>query len=159
MKGLSGIDAAHRLRKEVPGSKIVIVSGHDDKEFVLECLGPAGAAGYVVKGDAGSDLLGAIRAVTAGKRYISPAVAPIVLENLGHNGSRAGLDNNLLTQRERQILRLIAQGSAIKKIAETLGISPKTVQVHRTNLAAKLRLPSTAAIVRYAIKHKLTKLD
>jgi DNA-binding NarL/FixJ family response regulator len=158
MKGIGGIEAAHRLRKEVPGAKVVIVSQYDDEEYVLEGLGQAGAAAYVIKGDSESELIGAIRAVAAGKRYISPAVAPVVLEKL-RNGRAVPADNNVLTKREREILRLIAQGSGTKAIAETLGISPKTVQVHRTNLAAKLRLPSTAAIVRYAIKHKLMKLD
>jgi DNA-binding NarL/FixJ family response regulator len=104
-------------------------------------------------------LLGALRAVVAGKRYISPAVAPIVLDKLRDNGQRAALVNGILTKREREILTLIAQGASAKEIAETLGISPKTVQAHRGNLAAKLGLPSTAAIVRYAIRHKLIKLD
>jgi DNA-binding NarL/FixJ family response regulator len=159
MEGIGGIEAAHRLRKEVPGSKVLILSQYDDEEYVLEALGEAGAAGYMVKRDAAFELVGAIRAVAAGKRYISPAVAPVVLEKLRHNGKASGNNNHVLTKREREILRLIAQGSGTKAIAETLGISPKTVQVHRTNLASKLRLPSTAAIVRYAIKHKLMKLD
>jgi DNA-binding NarL/FixJ family response regulator len=159
MHGMGGIDAAHRLHKEVPGSRVLILSQYDDEEYVLEALGEAGAAGYVIKSDAAFELLGAIRAVAAGKRYISPAVAPVVLEKLRGNVRRFGQDNGILTKREREILRLIAEGDSTKAIAGRLGISPKTVQVHRTNLAAKLRLPSTAAIVRYAIKHKLMKLD
>ncbi len=82
-----------------------------------------------------------------------------MLEKLRRNGRPSGHDNGILTKREREILSLIAQGAGAKAIAEKLGISPKTVQVHRSNLAAKLRLSSTAAIVRYAIKHKLMKLD
>jgi len=158
MAGISGIQAAHRLRQQAPASKVLILSGHQDEEYVLEAFGKAGAAGYLLKGDeGGAELLSAIRAVAAGKRYISPAVAPIVLDKL-RNGRPDG-DGGVLTGREREILRLIAQGASIKEIAQTLGISPKTVQVHRSNLAAKLRLPSTAAIVRYAIKHKLLKLE
>ncbi len=158
MPGLGGIDAAYRLRKEVPASKVLILSQYDDEEYVLDALSEARAAGYVIKSEGGSELVGAIRAVAAGKRYISPAVAPIVLEKLRRSGRRGG-NSTGLTRREREILRLIAQGNPIKVIAGKLGISPKTVQVHRTNLASKLRLPSTAAIVRYAIKHKLMKLD
>ncbi len=160
MQGLSGIQAAHRLHKEVPGSKVLIVSQYDDEEYVLEALGEAGAAGYVIKSDGGSELIAAIRAVAAGKRYISPAVAPIVLEKMrrGSTARRASNDG-VLTKREREILDLIAEGTPAKAIAGKLGISPKTVQVHRSNIAAKLRLPSTAAIVRYAIKHKLVKPD
>ncbi len=159
MQGIAGIEAAHRLRKEAPGSRILMLSQYDDREYVLEALAEAGAAGYLIKSDAAAELLGAIRAVAAGKRYISPAVAPAVLEKLQRSGRKAERNSQSLTRREREIVRLIAQGLAVKQIAERLGISPKTVQVHRTNLAAKLRLGSTAAIVRYAIKHKLMKLE
>src|SRR5208283_1958545 len=156
LAGISGIQAAYRLRQQAPASKVLILSGHQDEEYVLEAFGNAGAAGYLLKGDeGGAELLSAIRAVAAGKRYISPTVAPIVLDKLRKGQQDGGGDGGVLTGREREILRLIAQGASIKEIAKTLGISPKTVQVHRSNLAAKLRLPSTAAIVRYAIKHKL----
>lgn len=158
LSGISGIQAAYRLRREAPNSKVLILSQYDDSEYVLEALAGAGAAGYLLKSDAGSELLSAIRAVAAGKRYISPAIAPIVLERLQTRTDAEGTEN-VLTSREREILRLIAQGANTKAIARTLGISPKTVQVHRTNIAAKLHLPSTAALVRYAIKHKLTKLE
>jgi DNA-binding NarL/FixJ family response regulator len=159
MEGINGIQAAYRLRKEAPASRVLMLSQYDDEEYVLEAFGKAGAAGYLLKSDAGVELLSAIRAVAAGKRYISPAVAPIVLEKLRHNGARDGAGQAALTKREREILRLVAQGASSKEIARTLGISPKTVQVHRGNLAAKLHLTSTAALVRYAIKHKLMKLD
>ncbi len=160
MAGISGIQAAHRLRKQAPASKVLILSGHQDEEYVLEAFGKAGAAGYLLKGDeGGAELLSATRAVAAGKSYISPAVAPILLDKLRNGRQDGDSDGGVLTGREREILRLIAQGASIKEIAHTLGISPKTVQVHRSNLGAKLRLPSTAAIVQYAIKHKLLKLE
>lgn len=95
----------------------------------------------------------------SGLSYISPAVAPVVLEKLRSNSRSSNGNSDILTKREREILSLIAQGAGAKAIAAQLGISPKTVQVHRGSLATKLRLPSTAAIVRYAIKHKLMKLD
>jgi two-component system NarL family response regulator len=159
MHGIGGIQTAHRLRHEVPRSRVLMLTQYDDEEYVLEALGEAEVAGYLIKSDAASELVGAIRAVAAGKRYISPAVAPVVLERVRGNIRPAGRDNGVLTKREREILSLIAQGAGAKAIAGKLGISPKTVQVHRSNLAAKLRLSSTAAIVRYAIKHKLMKLD
>jgi len=159
LKGIGGIEAAHRLRKAVPASRVLILSQYDDEEYVVEALGEGGAAGYLIKSDAASELLGAIRAVAAGKRYISPAVAPVVLENLRRTVRGAGQTNAVLTRREREIVRLIAEGVGAKEIARRLAISPKTVQVHRTNVAAKLHLASTAAIVRYAIKHKLLKLE
>jgi len=159
LKGIGGIEAAHRLRKAVPASRVLILSQYDDEEYVVEALGEGGAAGYLIKSDAASELLGAIRAVAAGKRYISPAVAPVVLENLRRTVRGAGQTNAVLTRREREIVRLIAEGVGAKEIARRLAISPKTVQVHRTNVAAKLHLASTAVIVRYAIKHKLLKLE
>ncbi len=155
LTGLSGIEAVYGLRKELPAARVLILSQYDDEEYVLEALGEAGAAGYLIKSDAASELISAIRAVAAGKRYISPAVAPVVLDKLRRNARR----KNVLTRREREVVRLIATGVGIKEIGERLGISPKTVQVHRTNLAAKLHLTSTAAIVRYAIKNKLMRID
>jgi DNA-binding NarL/FixJ family response regulator len=159
LNGISGIQAAHRLHKRAAASRLLMLSQFDGPEYVLEALGRAGAAGYMLKSDTGSDLLTAIRAVAAGKRYISPAVAPIVLDKLQDYTEHEDGVEIALTRREREILRLIAQGASAKEIAQTLDISPKTVQTHRTNLASKLRLPSTAALVRYAIKHKLTELE
>jgi DNA-binding NarL/FixJ family response regulator len=159
MPGIDGIQAAHRLSREVPSAKVLVLSQYNDEEYVLEALGQAGAAGYLLKSDASSELLSALRAVVSGKRYISPAVAPIVLDKLRDNGRQAAVTNGVLTRREREILTLIAQGASAKEIAERLDISPKTVQTHRGNLATKLGLPSTAAIVRYAIRHKLMKVD
>src|SRR5579883_1408598 len=95
MPGLGGIDAAYRLRKEVPASKVLILSQYDDEEYVLDALSEARAAGYVIKSEGGSELVGAIRAVAAGKRYISPAVAPIVLEKLRRSGRRGGNSTGL----------------------------------------------------------------
>ena len=89
----------------------------------------------------------------AGLRYLSPSIAPIVLQQMNHPSF--GIGNDDLTKREREVLRLIAEGSTTKDIASRLNISPKTAQVHRDNLKQKLNLHSTAAIVRYAIAHKM----
>src|SRR5271170_4336 len=103
LNGISGIQAAHRLQKEAAGSKLLILSQFDGPEYVLEALGPAGAAGYMLKSDTGSELLSAIRAVAAGKRYISPAVAPIVLEKLQGYANQEDHGKTTLTGREREI--------------------------------------------------------
>jgi len=116
-----------------------------------------GAAGYVLKDDEAKELLNAIRAVHSGRTYFSSRVEPIVMSRLkGHlNGKRAPR----LTPRESEVLRLIAAGATSKDVARKLGISPKTAQVHRENLKQKLDLHSTAELVRYAIKHKLVRID
>ncbi|MGH7907913.1 MAG: response regulator [Candidatus Binataceae bacterium] len=157
MPGIGGLAAAHRLSRITPAPKIIILSQFDDEEYVLEALGEAGAAGYLVKTDAATELLGAIRTVHAGKHYVSPSVAHVVLSKL--NRPKSGPAAVALTQREREVLKLISEGAAAKEIARRLGISPKTAQAHRENLKQKLNLRSTAEMVRYALRHKFTRLD
>jgi two-component system response regulator NreC len=162
MPGVGGLNAAHRLAKEAPASKVVILSQHDDEEYVIEAMVEAGAAGYLVKTDAAAELLSALRAVAAGRSYLSSAVAPAVLARLKNpRGAAAGRSLSVvkLTRREREVLSLIGEGATSKDIATRLGISPKTAQVHRDNLKQKLKAKSTAAMVRYAIKHKLIRAE
>ena len=162
MPGVGGLNAAHRLAKEAPASKVVILSQHDDEEYVIEAMVEAGAAGYLVKTDAAAELLSALRAVAAGRSYLSSAVAPAVLARLKNpRGAAAGRSLSVvkLTRREREVLSLIGEGATSKEIATRLGISPKTAQVHRDNLKQKLKAKSTAAMVRYAIKHKLIRAE
>ncbi|MGZ6242032.1 MAG: response regulator [Candidatus Binataceae bacterium] len=161
MPGVGGLNAAHRLARESPNSKVVILSQHDDEEYVIEAMVDAGAAGYLVKTDAASELLSALRAVATGRRYLSATVAPAVLARLKNTSgeTRAGGATVKLTRREREVLSLIGEGATSKDIAARLGISPKTAQVHRDNLKQKLKAKSTAAIVRYAIKHKLIRAE
>jgi DNA-binding NarL/FixJ family response regulator len=158
MPGTGGLAAAHRIAHASPAVKVLIVSQYDDEEYVVEALSEAGAAGYVIKDDPSSELLAAVRAVHSGRRYLSPAIAPVVLARLKRPDA-GGSRGPKLTRREREVLRLIGQGATTKEVALRLGISPKTAQVHRENLKQKLDLRSTAAIVRYAIKHKLIRLD
>jgi DNA-binding NarL/FixJ family response regulator len=162
MPGVGGLNAAHRLAKEAPASKVVILSQHDDEEYVIEAMVEAGAAGYLVKTDAAAELLSALRAVAAGRSYLSSAVAPAVLARLKNSRSAApGRSASVvkITRREREVLSLIGEGATSKEIAARLDISPKTAQVHRDNLKQKLKAKSTAAIVRYAIKHKLIRAE
>ena len=162
MPGVGGLNAAHRLAKQAPASKVVILSRHDDEEYVYEAMVEAGAAGYLVKTDATAELLSALRAVAAGRRYLSAAVAPAVLarlKNMRGTAAGRGAGSVKLTRREREVLSLIGEGATSKDIAARLGISPKTAQVHRDNLKQKLKAKSTAAIVRYAIKHKLIRAE
>jgi two-component system NarL family response regulator len=159
MPGIGGLLAAGRISREAPACKVVVLSQYDDEECVLEALGEAGCAGYVLKTDAADELLSAVRAVHSGRRYLSTTIAPIVLARLrnGAPGKAAGATSP--TRREREVLKLIGEGATTKEVANRLGISVKTAQVHRDNLKQKLDLRSTAAIVRYAIKHKLIRVD
>jgi DNA-binding NarL/FixJ family response regulator len=159
MPGIGGLAAARRIAKEAPSSKVLMLSQYEDEEYVLEALGEAGAAGYVVKTDAAAELLSAVRAVNSGRQYLSPTIAPIVLARLRNGSSPKAVRATTPTRREREVLKLIGEGATTKEVANRLGISVKTAQVHRDNLKQKLELRSTAAIVRYAIKHKMIRLD
>lgn len=158
MRGIDGLSAAHELARKVPGAKVLILSQYENPEYVLEALKEALVAGYFLKTkDSADNILSAIRAVHAGGQYLSPSIAPIVLHEMNHPSFTSGGDG--LTKREREVLRLIAEGSTTKDIAVRLNISPKTAQVHRDNLKQKLNLHSTAALVRYAIQRKMIRVD
>jgi DNA-binding NarL/FixJ family response regulator len=159
MPGIGGLGAAHELARKVPGAKILVLSQYRDEEYVIEAFSEAGVAGYLLKTDAAAELLPAIRAVHSGLRYISPSISHILLGELKRPASTRGDSGATLTKREREVLRLIAEGATTKDVAERLKISPKTAQVHRDNLKQKLNLHSTAAIVRYAIAHKVIRAD
>ncbi len=157
MPGTDGITTTRRLQKVAPSAKVVFLSAHDDEKDVVEALTIAGAGGYLLKSDAPDQLITAVRAVHEGKRYMSPSIAPILLLHIT-DPSRAQDGSPKLTTREREVLRLVGQGATSKEIAQRLGISPKTAQVHRDNLKQKLNLRTTADLVRYAIQHRIVKL-
>jgi DNA-binding NarL/FixJ family response regulator len=159
MPGIGGLAAAHRIARDCPGVKVLVLSQYDDEEYVIEALSEASVAGYLLKTDAAIELVAAVRAVHSGRRYLSPSIAPIVLARMRRPLKPGEQTGSQLTRREREVLRLIGDGATTKEIAQRLGISPKTAQVHRENLKRKLDLRSTAAIVRYAIKHKLIRID
>jgi two-component system, NarL family, response regulator NreC len=159
MRGIGGLLAARRITRADPSCRVLALSQYDDEEYVLEALGEAGCAGYVVKTDAAAELLCAVRAVNSGRRYLSPTIAPIVLARMRNGGKANASRAAEPTPREREVLKLIGEGASTKEVALRLGISVKTAQVHRDNLKQKLELRSTAAMVRYAIKHKLIELN
>jgi DNA-binding NarL/FixJ family response regulator len=158
MRGTDGLSAAHELARKVRGAKVLMISQYNNREYVLEAVKEAGVAGYFLKTEEGADnILPAIRAVHSGGQYFSPSIARILVEEMNHPSYDHGGDG--LTKREREVLRLIAEGSTTKDIAARLKISPKTAQVHRDNLKQKLNLHSTAAIVKYAIQRKIIRVD
>jgi DNA-binding NarL/FixJ family response regulator len=160
MPALGGLASISRIRAAAPATRILILSAHDEAQDVIEALSESGADGYLAKGDAPEELLNAIRAASIGKRYLSSSVAPILLSRIRRPSKGAsGHTAPGLTRREREVLRLIGQGIATKAIAQKLGISPKTAQVHSENIRLKLNLHSIAEMVRDAIKNRIVKLD
>jgi DNA-binding NarL/FixJ family response regulator len=150
---LNGIDAAHQLRKLVPSASMIFVTMHADTDFVTEAF-RAGASGYVLKRAAATELRTAIHEVLKGNRYISPQITREGLELLVRCQTRPAASNRL-TPRRREVLQLVAEGKNRKEIGSILGISVKTVEFHKANLARELNLRSTADFTRYAIEHGL----
>ncbi|HXW84362.1 MAG TPA: response regulator transcription factor [Candidatus Binataceae bacterium] len=153
----SALPAIPQLKAASPSSRILIVTSYDEEEYLLQAFSGGEVSGYVLKDDDAQDLINAIRTVHAGRTYISSRVSATVLRLKAAPNSATA--SKRLTSRESQVLRLLSTGATSKDIAQKLGISPKTAQVHRENLKHKLELHSTAELVRYAIKHKLLRID
>jgi two-component system response regulator NreC len=157
MPELSGLEATRRIRRAVPSSRVLMLTLYDDEEVVAECL-EAGAAGYLLKDSPSSQLVYAIETVQRGQRYLSPRVLSRVVPEDGRQRKPVKTSFDLLTSREREVLRLLAEGSSVKQIALRLSLSVKTVDVHKSNLMRKLDLHDRAELVKYAIRRKLIRL-
>lgn len=150
MKGMNGLDAAARLREQQPGAKVIVLSMHTSEEYVLLAL-RAGAAGYLIKDSATSELELALRAVARGETYLSPAISRQVVEGYVQRvGAAAAPDP--LTPRQREVLKRIAEGRSTKEIAYDLKLSVKTVETHRAQVMERLGIRDVAGLVRYAMR-------
>jgi len=158
MPELNGIEAARKIDKHCHGVKVLALSVHRDQNFVLEML-RAGASGYLLKDCALDELVLAIRMVMEGKYYLSPAITGTVLEDFLHNRGELKSNLSLLTNREREVLQLIAEGKSTRDTAATLNISAKTVETHRLRLMNKLGLRNVADLTKFALREGLTTLD
>lgn len=156
MPRLGGIDATRRIGKKGSSSKILVLSMHESRTYVEEVL-RAGASGYVVKNSAPADLIQAIDAVCAGASYLSPAITQQVVDAIARPGDTSPTGVSILTDREREVLQLIAEGLSSKEIAVTLGVSLKTVDSHRSNLMEKLDIHKVSGLVRFAIRAGLVE--
>jgi len=165
MPDLNGVEATRQIMHESPASKVITLSAHSDRRFVSESL-KAGAVGYLPKSAPFEELTEAVRTVAAGKVYLSPRVAGVVIEDYvrGSNGGAIeGGDSSsafaILSSREREVLQLMAEGLATKEVARHLHVSIKTVETHRAKTMAKLNLHSLAELTKYAIREGLTALE
>ena len=150
---LNGIDAARDIHKHAPETEVVLLTMYEEEAYVLEAL-RAGIRGYVLKAQAAADLLVAIREVLHGKVYLSPGISQAVVDAYTN---KAELPIDPLTDRERQVLQLVAEGKTTKAVADILGLSVKTADSHRTRIMQKLEIHETATLVRYAIRHGFIK--
>lgn len=156
MPRLNGIDVAARAQKLQPPPRVIMLSMHADESYVLRAL-DAGARAYLLKDATDEDLLPALRAVARDKRFFSPAIAGVLAEDYVRQMQAKGLDDSygLLTDREKEVLQLLAEGRANKDVAAVLQVGVSTVETHRANLMQKLGLHNTADIVLYAVRKRL----
>ena len=158
MEELNGLEAARQIRKLVPETEILILTIHESEEVIREVLA-AGARGYVLKSDAGRDLVTAVSTLRRHKPFLTTRLAELMLDGFiegGEGGASAPVRRNgRLTPREREFLQLLAEGRSNKEIADVLGVSVKTAETHRKNIMRKLDLHSAGQLVRYAIRHRI----
>ena len=153
MPNLNGIDAARQINARQPGVAIVILSMHADEGYVLRAL-KAGARGYLLKESPESDFIQAIRAVSTGKAFFSPAVSRMLVEDYVRQLQDKDIEDSyeLLTPREREVLQLVAEGKSNKDVANMLNLSLYTVETHRSNILEKLNLHSVPELILYAVR-------
>ena len=159
MPRMSGIDVTRQIKGELPHTKILALSMHCDRRFVLEML-RAGASGYVLKNRASKELLEAIETICAGRVYLSPTIVDIVVQDFAaQDPDIESSVFHVLTKREREVLQLMAEGHTSKEIAGMLHVSVKTVDTHRMHVMQKLKIDSMAGLTKYAIREGLTTSD
>jgi DNA-binding NarL/FixJ family response regulator len=160
MSGLNGIDAARQVHAALPQTRIIMLSMHEDRQYVFEAL-KAGATGYVLKSAAFQDLIAAIETVMSNRNYISPALSDTVMNDYIRRaqGEEKATELGRLSGREREVLQLIAEGKSSAEVGELLHISVRTVDTHRHNIMTKLEIHSIAGLTKFAIRHGLCVLN
>lgn len=160
MPDLNGIEATTQIIESVPDTRVIALSMHSDKRFVLGML-RAGAAGYLLKDCASQELANAIHQVAGGKKYLSPEITGVVIDDflLGASPGEALTVSSQLSAREREVLQLIAEGWSTKQIAAHLYVSVKTIETHRRQIMKKLDLHTIADLTKYAIREGLTSIE
>jgi two-component system response regulator NreC len=152
MPNLNGAEATRQIKRRWPQVRVVILTMHENQQYLIQIIN-AGATGCVLKRAAGTELVSAVRAAARGESYFSPAIASMVLEDYRLRLARDTTDPaELLTEREREVLQLVAEGKTNKEIAESLVVSIKTVQTHRAHIMEKLNAHDRTDLVKHAIR-------
>ncbi len=158
MPVLGGLDATRRIRKEFPGTKVLVLTQYDDSEFVVPAI-EAGARGFITKMAAFSELATAIQAVYKGASYLSPSAAAALVEECQQKPGAGGKDPfDQLSDREREVLKLVVEGHTAKEIADMLMVSPKTVEWYKSSLMDKLNVHNKTDLIKYAIRKQIITL-
>lgn len=159
MPGMSSFEAARVITRESPGTRLIFLTMYEDEEYLLQCL-DAGASGYILKDAPGPKLITAVREVSQGRKYLSPQVLGKLVDDLRarSQGPQIVARSSTLTPREREVVKMIAEGNSVKEIAAMLGLSVKTIEAHKFNLMRKLNIHNKAQLVTYAIQKKIVKM-
>jgi DNA-binding NarL/FixJ family response regulator len=160
MAGMSSFEATRQIRKERPETRIVFLSMYDDEDYLAECV-EIGASGYVLKDSPADQLLTAVREVHRGGSYLSPRLLTRLVDGFRVQGGNTVRQPRFgtLTKREREILKMLAEGRSVKEIAASFDLSVKTVEAHKFNLMRKLDIHNKAQLVQYAIQKKIIRLN
>jgi len=156
MPEINGIEATRQIRERWPETRVVILSMHSTPDHLFHAL-EAGARGYILKENAGGEIVNAVRAVHAGERYLCKKIADVLAEQVARHSGPNPLDS--LSKREREVLQLVAEGRTSVEIATKLSLSPKTVDSYRSRLMQKLQINDVPGLVKFSIQHGLTTLD
>jgi DNA-binding NarL/FixJ family response regulator len=154
MPGLNGVEVVRRLHIELPATRTLVLTMHEDEEYVLHVV-RAGASGYLLKDSAISELIGAVKALHAGKAHFGAAAARVLAQQVHKPEGDSGDPYGRLTPREREVFHMVVEGRTSKEIAARLGISTKTAENHRASVLDKLGARNTADVVRYAVRRGL----
>lgn len=159
MPGISSFEAARLIERDCPGTRLIFLTMHEDEEYLLQCL-EVGAFGYILKDAPAPKLISAVRDVFQGRKYLSPQVLGKLVDDFRSRaqGRRGQPRGATLTPREREVVKMIAEGNSVKEIAALLGLSVKTVEAHKFNLMRKLDIHNKAQLVTYAIQKKIVKM-
>jgi DNA-binding NarL/FixJ family response regulator len=159
MPGLNGLDAAAQIARRARRTAVIILSMYSDEEYLVRAVS-AGVRGYLLKDSAEPDLVRAVRAVAAGNTFFSPAIADLLFDEYLLRLERREVQDSydLLTDREKQVLQLLAEGRTNKEVASALALGVSTVETHRLNLMQKLDLHNTAELVLYAVRKKILRV-
>jgi len=157
MPHMNGLEAMTNLRKQVPNAKILVLTMHDSREYIAQVV-RSGARGYLLKDSAPAELVGAIKAVHGGEVYFSPSVSKVLIEEMADGRKPSGPEQQPLTDREREVLSLIAEGLLNKQIADRLGIGVRTIETHRERIMRKLDIHNAAGLTKFAIARGLVSV-
>lgn len=157
MPGMSAFEAARQIVRECVNTRVIFLTMYEDEEYLLKCL-EVGASGYMLKDSPASRLISAVREVHAGGKYLSPRVMRRLVANFRSPAEAMRTRGPLLTPREHEVVKLLAEGNSVRKVADLLGVSSKTVEAHKFNLMRKLDIHNKAQLVTYAIQKKIVKV-